>query len=152
MLFIGQVVYDLDNERVLIYCGTEMYQEQKEPYDCWSVSSFIDEEGNGYIYAPKEKLPNGDGDKIPFEYTNFPAGADGETDKIPTGFFNPGMGFFGCLDPAKVMADPKDAEQIKRTFEAAKNWTKPVRKKEKKAAIEADKLQAGWEAACKEES
>ena len=46
MLNIGQVVYDTTNDRVLLFCGMEMYSSKKGvDKQCFVLSAFIDENG-----------------------------------------------------------------------------------------------------------
>lgn len=62
MLNIGQVVYDYTNERVIIFAGFEMLQNQKTG-KCHSESAFILKDGTFLGFK------DGDGKKR-FEYTN----------------------------------------------------------------------------------
>jgi len=62
MLNLGQVVYDTTNNRTLLFCGFEMFQN-KETGRCSSESAFIDENGNFMEFS--------DDNRCPFEYTNF---------------------------------------------------------------------------------
>jgi len=62
MLNIGQVVYDTTNDRVLLFCGFEMFQNTKTG-KCHAESAFIDEDGNFMEFS--------DSNPAPFKYTNF---------------------------------------------------------------------------------
>lgn len=62
MLNIGQVVYDLTNDRVLLFCGVDTCAT-KDTGEYFSVSAFMDEEGNFLEYDSRKE-------KTPFVYTN----------------------------------------------------------------------------------
>ena len=121
MLNLGQVVYDLTNERVLIFGGVEMIQD-KETGNCYTNCSFLTEE--------LEELFYGEDQDTPFKYINF-AAIDGD---IPAGEFiaTTGMNgcFFGCIDWKKVLENEEWAKSAKKTIQAAKDWPKPVKKEE----------------------
>ena len=61
MLNIGQVVYDYTNDRIIIFAGTEMFQNQKTG-KCHSEIGFILKNGS-FIHLKDEKTP--------FKYINF---------------------------------------------------------------------------------
>lgn len=119
MLNIGQVVYDLTNERVLIFGGFEMLQDQKSG-KCHTNNSFITED--------LEELFYGEDEGVPFKYINFAS-----VDKaVPLGDFIKvaGLGgcYFGRLDFAQVMESDECVEAIKNTFKEAETWPKPKEK------------------------
>lgn len=62
MLNIGQVVYDYTNNRVIIFAGFEMLQNQKTG-KCYSESAFILKDGTFIHFKEKN-------DRL-FKYTNF---------------------------------------------------------------------------------
>jgi hypothetical protein len=64
MLNIGQVVYDTTNDRVLLFCGMEMYSSKKSvDKQCFVLSAFIDE--NGTVLEHDSRT-----NERKFEYTN----------------------------------------------------------------------------------
>ena len=64
MLNIGQVVYDTTNDRVLLFCGMEMYSSKKGvDKRCFVLSAFIDENGTVLEYDSRTN-------ERKFEYTN----------------------------------------------------------------------------------
>lgn len=65
MLNIGQVVYDYTNERVLIFAGTQPYQNQKTS-ECHIEFGFVLKDGT-FIHVGKDE-------EIPFKYTNLNMG------------------------------------------------------------------------------
>ena len=67
MLNVGQVVYDYTNERVVIFAGLEMLQNQ-ETGDCHSETGFILKDGT-FIHLKNDSLKNDAPD--PFKYSNF---------------------------------------------------------------------------------
>jgi len=71
MLNIGQIVYDFNNKRTIIFGGVEILQNQKTG-KCASTIKFFNENGDIEDY-----------DKVPFEYSNFPK--QGPDDKVPLG-------------------------------------------------------------------
>jgi len=122
MLNIGQVVYDLTNERVLIFGGIEMLQNQKSG-KCHSNSNFITED--------LEELFYGEDESAPFEYINFAS-----VDKaVPLGDFVKvaGLGghYFGCLKFKEILKNAELVEAIKNTIKEAKTW--PIPKGKEKA-------------------
>ncbi len=66
MLNVGQVVYDYTNERVVIFAGLEMLQNQ-ETGRCHSESGFILKDGT-FIHLKNDCIKNDA--KDPFEYSN----------------------------------------------------------------------------------
>jgi len=73
MLNIGQIVYDFNNKRIIIFGGVEILQNQKTG-DYTSNFRFFNEKGNIEDYH-----------KVPFKYANFPKQGQGSDDKIPLG-------------------------------------------------------------------
>ena len=86
MLNIGQVVYDYTNNRVIIFAGLEMFQNQKG--ECQSESGFILKDGT-FVHSK--------GEEAPFKYTNL--NINGEPF---IGSFVPSCGcdkrYFGIID------------------------------------------------------
>jgi len=118
MLNLGQVVYDLTNERVLIFGGIEMIQKQ-DSGKCYTMTSFLTEELQELLYEEDEETP--------FEYQNF-AAVDSQ---VPIGEFVAAIGihghYFGCIDWPQVLENTEWTAAAKRTIEAAKDWPIPVK-------------------------
>jgi len=106
MLNIGQVVYDYTNERVLIFAGVEMLQDQKAG-KCTVNSAFILKDGTFILFK------DGDG-KERFEYTNFTR--DGKP-YIGSFVAKCGLGgcFFGVI--AEDRLDEENFQWIKEAIE-----------------------------------
>lgn len=119
MLNLGQVVYDLTNERVLIFGGVEMMQDQITG-KCHTNCSFLTEELQELFYGEDEDTP--------FKYINF-APVDGI---VPIGEFVATVGiyghYFGCIDWKQILENADWVESAKSTIAAAKNWPKPIKK------------------------
>ena len=92
MLNIGQVVYDYTNERVVIFAGLEMLQNQKTG-DCHSESGFVLKDGT-FIHLKDEKDP--------FKYTNLTK--DGKA------FLGSFVGMCKCYGHYFGILDGNDAE------------------------------------------
>ena len=71
MLNIGQIVYDFNNKRIIVFGGFEIFQDQKTG-ECIRKIRFFNENGDIEDY-----------NKLPFKYTNFPI--QGSNNKIPMG-------------------------------------------------------------------
>jgi len=116
MLNLGQVIYDLTNDRVLIFGGVEMIQDQ-DTGKCHTNCSFLTKELQELFYGEDEKTP--------FKYINF-AAVDGS---IPIGEFVATIGinghYFGCIDWKKILENPEWAESAKNTITVAEDWPKP---------------------------
>jgi hypothetical protein len=72
MLNIGQIVYDFNNKRTIIFGGFKMLQDQKTD-KCTSHTRFFNEKGDIEDYN----------EICPFKYANFPN--QGPDNKIPLG-------------------------------------------------------------------
>jgi hypothetical protein len=119
MLNLGQVVYDLTNERILIFGGVEMIQDQGTG-ECHTNTSFLTEESEALYFGKDEK--------VPFKYTNFPP----ENGIVPLGEFVAAAElyghYFGCLFWGKILEDSGLVESVKNTFKAAKDLPIPENK------------------------
>jgi len=131
MLNAGQVVYDFDNDKVVIFAGLEMLQNKKTG-DCSSYVGFIelDDDGN-----PKFVLECNENDDYPNcrKYTNFlPAegyefSEKGRIGKIPAGSFisymKCGGVYFGILNDEAF--EPHHWAAAKKAIEefADRGWT-----------------------------
>jgi hypothetical protein len=65
MLNLGQIVYDVTNNRPLFFCGLEVMSSKKgKECKCFTLTEFIDENGNLLKYDGRTA-------PVPFEYINF---------------------------------------------------------------------------------
>lgn len=127
MLNLGQVVYDLTNERVLIFGGVAMYRTKDD--HCEARFNFMDENLKEERYDSKSTA---EGEKkketVPFVYKNWPR--DPETDKTPIGSFALDAGLMGCyfgnVDFKMVLENEEMIKSINETFKAAKTWDPPL--------------------------
>lgn len=125
MLNLGQVVYDHTNQRVLIFGGVTVLQNQKTG-KCSSMSTFCTEDHEELTFGGK----NGN---CKFEYSNFERDSVEGIKGVPSGEFIKageleGM-FFGCIDFPKVFEDQEMVKAIDNTIATAKAWSIPPKPK-----------------------
>ena len=104
MLNIGQVVYDYTNKRVIVFAGTEMFQNQKTG-ECHVDFGFILKYGT-FIHIRR-------GEEVPFKYTNLILDTQAFVGSLINKVGCHGQ-YFGILDgnDAEVKAWAKEAIEI----------------------------------------
>ena len=154
MMHLGQLVWDVTNQRPMIYGGFAMHEltNKKDPddYRLVTVGTYMDEDLIEYISVndPADKIKFEEDDltkvfykELPFKCINFSRGANPkDPDNIPCGTFMVVAGsagcFFGSLDFAIVRKNHIFVEAALQTMRAAKTYTKPVLVEKVKAKME----------------